>query len=120
MNADILDNSNTDLRIGTQFTSNSSNALAEFDGKIDDLRISKGIARWTSNFTPPTAPIATDSYTKLLLPFDGDASASNHSVTFNGDADMGATTGEFAGSYYFDGAGDYLSIPDSENWNFGS
>ena len=25
-------------------------------GNIDELRISKGIARWTSNFTPPTSP----------------------------------------------------------------
>jgi len=28
----------------------------EFAGLLDEFRISKGIARWTSNFTPPTAP----------------------------------------------------------------
>jgi hypothetical protein len=28
------------------------------NGYIDEPRISKGIARWTSNFTPPTAPYA--------------------------------------------------------------
>jgi hypothetical protein len=25
-------------------------------GNMDEIRISKGIARWTSNFTPPTVP----------------------------------------------------------------
>ena len=28
----------------------------DFDGYIDEIRISKGIARWTSNFTPPNVP----------------------------------------------------------------
>lgn len=27
-----------------------------FSGNIDEVRISKGIARWTANFTPPVAP----------------------------------------------------------------
>lgn len=27
-----------------------------FNGWIDEFRISKGIARWTANFTPPTSP----------------------------------------------------------------
>jgi len=29
------------------------------NGRMDEVRISKGIARWTSNFTPPTAPYIT-------------------------------------------------------------
>jgi len=30
--------------------------MSSFNGWIDELRISKGIARWTSNFSPPVAP----------------------------------------------------------------
>jgi hypothetical protein len=42
-----------------------------FNGYIDELRISKGIARWTANFTPPAAPYTeADSYTKLMFHFD--------------------------------------------------
>lgn len=31
-------------------------SIGNFNGHLDELRISQGIARWTSNFTPPTAP----------------------------------------------------------------
>ena len=48
------------------------------NGYIDEFRISKGIARWTSNFTPPTEAYTTDLYTKLLLHMDG----TNGSTTF--------------------------------------
>ena len=43
-----------------------------FNGWIDELRISKGIARWTEDFTVPvTAFGIADSFTKLLIHFDG-------------------------------------------------
>jgi len=51
-------NPTIDLKIGAGST-----------GRIDEIRISN-VARWTSNFTPPTAPYVNDSNTKLLLHFD--------------------------------------------------
>ena len=41
-----------------------------FHGYIDELRMSKGIARWTSAFTPPTAPYTTGTpveFTRRML-----------------------------------------------------
>jgi len=87
---------------------------------IDELRISKGIARWTSNFTSPTEPYTSDPYTKLLLHFDGDQSNSEHALTFNGNPQIYSSEGKFNGSINFDGTGDYLSIPDSSDWDFSS
>ena len=91
-----------------------------FNGSIDELKISKGLARYDSNFTPDTTPYEADDNTTLLLHFEGDESGSQHPVKFEGDTKLNATEGKFSGSFYFDGSGDYLSVPDSEDWNFGS
>jgi hypothetical protein len=41
--------------IGGELASSPASRV-DFNGWLDEFRISKGIARWTSNFTPPTAP----------------------------------------------------------------
>jgi len=48
------------------------------NGYLDELRISKGIARWTSDFTPPTSPYVLNSRPVvhgLAVTFDGAPSA---------------------------------------------
>lgn len=41
------------------------------NGWLDEFRVSKGVARWTGSFTPPTGAYASDSNTVLLLHMDG-------------------------------------------------
>ncbi|MDD5700623.1 MAG: LamG domain-containing protein [Dehalococcoidales bacterium] len=45
----------SDLLVGTY---NKTASGHQWNGYIDEIRISKGIARWTSDFTPPTEPYA--------------------------------------------------------------
>jgi hypothetical protein len=70
-----------------------------------------------------------DADTKLLLHCDGadastsfpDSSSAAHTVTANGNAQVDTAQKMFGtGSAFFDGTGDYLSIPDSTDWNLGA
>ncbi len=41
----------------TEFTIGANNASAfEFQGRVDEVRVTKGVARYAGAFTPPTAP----------------------------------------------------------------
>ena len=47
-----------EMLIGTGVASSSNNTLQNFfNGYLEDLRITKGLARYTSSFTPPTSPL---------------------------------------------------------------
>ena len=61
------------LTIGARF-----DGTLGFTGYIDDVRISKGTARYTTTFTAPMAVLENDSYTVLLSHFDG----TDNSTTF--------------------------------------
>jgi hypothetical protein len=64
------------LQIGARY-----DGVASFLGYIDDVRVTKGIARYTSNFAVPTAAFPGDNSTVLLLHFNG----ANNSTTFLDD-----------------------------------
>ena len=118
------------LTIGRSGTTN-------FGGYIDEVRITKGVARYTSNFTVPKAAFANsrpsyDPYynsVSLLLHGNGtngstsivDSSATPKTVSVFGNAQLSTTQSKFGGSsIYFDGSGDYLSVPNSSSFDFGA
>ena len=58
------------LTIGAQYDGSGA-----FNGYIDEIRVSKGVARYTTTFTPLSTEFVKDQYTVLLLHLNG-ASAS--------------------------------------------
>lgn len=101
------------------------------NGWLDEVRISKGIARWTADFTPPTSAYtyANDSYTKLLIHANekdastvfADFSPSNNTITIVNQAQIDTAQYKFdVSSALFDGTADYLTAPDSDDFNFGT
>ena len=59
----------------------TSTGTGNFSGYIDDVRMSKGVARYTTTFTAPTAALKGDIDTVLLLHFNG----TNNSTIFVDD-----------------------------------
>jgi hypothetical protein len=96
-------------------------ASGHFKGFMSNLRVVKGTALYTSNFTPKRQPLLPESApnTVLLTCQKGtirDRSPSAHAITINGDAKS------ISGASYFefDGTNDYVSISSSNDFAFGT
>ena len=117
-----------------------------FGGYMRDLRVVKGTAVYSGNFTPPIGPLTTTggeyssttnvntsitaSHTSLLtchLPYFKDGSSNDHSITVNGDPETKPfspydyeqySESTNGGSIEFDGSNDDLTITDSADFNF--
>jgi len=122
-----LDDSTETLKIGAYKQSTVQGFL---NGYMDEIRISKNTARWTTNFTAPSSEYSSDANTQLLLHCNGstgdttftDDGNTTHTVTANGNARLqGAYTispviGTAMGK--FDGVGDSVTTADSSDFNF--
>jgi hypothetical protein len=114
------------LRIGANRTNG-----AQFQGYISNVRVIKGTALYTSNFTPSTTlftAVANTSLLTLQYPVGEnnhrfvDSSGFNHLVTRNGNATQGTYSpfSQTGWSNYFDGSGDFLSLADNAALNPGT
>jgi hypothetical protein len=102
-------NINDTLWIGAQDT--GSGATRFFSGGwIDGLRISRK-ARYSGSFTPSTTAFTDDINSALIL------NAGYSDGTYNPDTSTGLAISEKS-RMDFDGTGDYLSVPDSSDWDF--
>ena len=64
--------SNNSLFIGSHPSPSGATQSDFFEGNIDEIRVLKDIAEWTvDNFSVPTEPYTSNSYTKLLLHMEG-------------------------------------------------
>jgi hypothetical protein len=97
---------------GAAYIGNENTNAAPWNGYISNFRLVKGTAVYTSNFTPPTAPLTAITNTSLLLNFTNagiyDATSKNDLETV-GNAQISTTQSKWGGSsIYVDGTGDRL------------
>jgi len=108
----------------------SSNGLYKFSGNISNVRVVKGTALYTSDFTPPSSPLTAVTNTTLLCCQGGtnvDASPSAHTFQVIIGVPTLTSVGPSASKYFeFDGVDDYATLSSSQiapgtgafTWNF--
>jgi hypothetical protein len=114
------------VRIGVNYGGGSGSDYAT--GSISNLRVVKGTALYTEAFTPSTTPLQPIANTSLLTCQSNrfiDNSTNNLTITRNGDTSIQAfspfaptaaySTANVGGSGYFDGSGDYLTLPSNDS-----
>ena len=129
--------------MGTQNSSEPRPRIGSYDGSqgdfsgfIHDVRLVVGTAVYTAAFTPPTTALTAITNTKLLTCNKGylqhayDSSGRNHLQTKSGnvttmpfspyDVTDAYTASTHGGSVKLDGSGDYISVPTSTDFNFGT
>jgi hypothetical protein len=89
---------------------------------MENIRFTKGKARWVTSFSgtlPTSSGYENDGFNTFMLYPVGDVSQSNHNITCNGVTVYPGANGI---DYFYTPSelGQYVSIPDDDDWNFGS
>lgn len=120
------------LHIGTQGQVTTRTIL----GHLDEIRITKGVCRYTGNYTVETKAfpegatgLGSTPLSSLLIHADGadtsttftDDSSNSLTITANGNAQVDTAQSKFGGaSCLLDGAGDYLVVTGGSAMDFGT
>ena len=93
-----------------------NNSNGTIVGNVADLRFVKGTAVYTSNFTPPTAPLTAITNTKLLVQSTDasiiDKAQGTRQTELIGTVSSTTYTKYYNSSIYFDGSNDYIELKD--------
>jgi len=63
---EFTDNTET-LNIGRGVNTFIDDSLVNYEGYIDEFRLSKGVCRWTADFTPPAKPYGADFKPRVII-----------------------------------------------------
>lgn len=101
----------------------------DLNGRLDEIRLSD-TARWSTNFSVPTAAYSSDANTVLLIHSnyykttftDSGASANApHTLAAAGDANHSTAEAKFgSSSIYFDGTDDSVDVTDAGDLDLGT
>jgi hypothetical protein len=110
--------------LGIGYRRNNGAAFEPMFGYASQVRIVKGTAVYTANFTPPTTPLTAITNTSLLLNFTNagifDAATINDCQTV-GNAQVSTTQAKWSPtSMSFDGTGDYVTVIDKPELRIGT
>jgi hypothetical protein len=122
--------SDTSFTVGAPVDHVNTDSSLKHIGYMDEVRISKGLARYTNDFTPPASAFTADAYDSLLLHGDGsdgstsftDSSQSPSTVVSQNGASISTSQSKFGGASILlnRASSQRLTVIDPTKFTFGT